>query len=265
VILLDLRVERDGLVFVARGGIGTRALVQRARQQVALASLAAVGDGLIEKRGRPLALALLPHRLRQVEAQFALDGLVEAGHGQGAAEGCLGLRVLVGVEKDHAARKQLVHAAGDERANLGGGCRLGQIVQPLAGARGPVFGGRLGPYLAIGRRDLLQRSSQFAQGLGVLEHGLRPARPLGKTGQEGAGLGVYLGPALGRHEGVHLDHHCLGLGHAARGHTRQPGEGTVAVTPAQAAASGVVGVVGGEQRVGRPKLLEEVARGLPRG
>ena len=263
-VFLDLRVKGEGLVSVARRCVRSCALVERTREQVAVASLAAVGDGLIEERGRPLALPLLPDRLGCVEAQLAQDGLVDAWRGQGGAEGRLGLRVLVGIEEDHAAREQIVDAASNERSGFGGRRGLGQVLQTLAGTGGPVLSGRLGPHLAIGRRDLLQRPAELAQGLGALEHGLRAAWPFGKTGQEGGRLGVHLGPAFGRHEGVHLDHHGLSLGHAACGHARKPGKGPVAVAPAQAAAGRLVGMVRSKQRVGRPELLENVARGLPR-
>ena len=249
-VLLDLRVEREGLVLVAGGGVRAPFLVERAHGEILVARRATVGHGGIEKRRRALALALLPHRLGQVKPQLAGGGLVETGQGQRGGEGRLGLRVLIAVEEDHAAGELLVEVAGDERARLLGGHGLGQGLKPLVGARRPGFGRRLGPHLAVGGGDLGDGPAGFLDRLGAQEHGFGLARPLGEAGEEGADLGFHLGPALVRDEGVDFHHHRVGLGHAARRDARQPGEGAIAVTVAQVAAGGMVGMVGREERVG---------------
>src|SRR6185437_16736142 len=95
VLRLDARVAAEREVPVAGRGPGARPLIERLGVQIPVAGLGADSVRLVEEGRGARALALLPDRLRAVEARLALELGIESGRPQRRREGRLGLLVAV--------------------------------------------------------------------------------------------------------------------------------------------------------------------------
>src|SRR5207302_1658716 len=136
VLGLDAGVARERARSVAHRRVAARALVERLGVQVAVGGAEAGDVGVVEERRGARTLALLPDRLRAVEAGAALELAIQRGRRDRRREGLLGLAVAVGVEVAHAARDPLARGVRAHELGLGRVQRAGERVDALGRAIG---------------------------------------------------------------------------------------------------------------------------------